>query len=589
MPSLPLAVRLELFSDYQSSDLGKRVSDLAWLSQYVPVSPTVVLPVATLEKILISAHGVLQLQTLLKRNKKPETIQADIHRFFDSLQIPKSIVTLVHTEYADYFKRQPVRIQPSSDQFSATVRTAQGEVEVLLAIKRLWSELVFAACKSKTVKNSLAPTGILIQAVPEAKIGGYIASHHIGGLHKSCIVISAGKTRGQIQESAPEQYQVDIRSMAVVVRPTQKQLPRAAKQPQLTLLSDGECRQLTNLAAPAFRQSLQPMAFQWHKTTSGFVFSELLNPNSQKLKHSSALPRAISATKLFVTSNSITKLAAAAPLVDGLGPIYSQYLVHSSGIHPLGALRHPEALAVLKQNIRRSLFELATTKPGAPIFYTLYSANPELRKQLLYSETEEPLASELGNISGSEFLLSFPRWLKFELETLKELITESPMNLQVILPEIKTPEEITRMRTAIRQSGLSSLPSVKIWIEVATPAMVSSLHLFPLENIAGIVLNINHLLPRTTGLTPMQLQDPRRADLGQAIAQDACTLLARQLQTHFATVELSVLVVATHLQPMLARKIVGLGWMGISTTPENVLTVRSAVQAAERLIIEHKL
>lgn len=589
MSSLPLAVRLELFSDYQSSNLGKRVTDLAWLFQYVPVPPTVVLPIATLEKILISAHGVLKLQTLLKQNRGTETSQADIHRFFDSLQIPKSIVSLVHAEYADYFKRQPVRILPSSDQFSATIRTVHGEVEVLLTIKQLWSELVFAAYKSKGVKNSIAPAGILIQAVPEAKMSGYIASHHIGGLHKSCVVISAEKVGKRSDSAPPEQYQVDVRSMAVVVRPTQKQLLRAAKHPQLTLLSDADCRQLTNLAAPAFRQSLKPLAFQWQKTPTGFVFSELLNPNSQELKHSSASPRVLSATKLFATSNSITKLAATAPLVDGLGPVYSQYLVHSSGIHPLGALRHPEALSVLKQNIRRSLFELATTKPGSPIFYSLYSANPQLRKQLLYSETEEPLASELGTISGSEFLLSFPRWLNFELETLKELVTESPMNLELILPEIKTPEEIARMRTAIRQSGLSSLPSVKIWIEVATPAMVSSLHLFPLENIAGIVLNINHLLPRLTGLTSMQLQQPRLAELGQAIAQDACTLLARQLQTHFATVEMSVLVVATHLQPMLTRKIVGLGWMGISTTPENVLTVRSAVQTAERLIIEHKL
>ena len=589
MSTLPIVIRLEQFADFSHVNLGDRADELSWLRQFVPVPPTLLVPTDTLERILISDHKVLQLKQLLENDQFSLSIkQRRVADFFAHLLLPQAFISIIHSEYREYFSNTSVRLFSAHSKLGTTQNEVRGEVNVLIAIKTIWCELVLRALKPKTTAPALAPANILIQSIPTARLTGHIASHHLGGIHKSALVVQAQNTTKQ-KSGEIEHYQVDVRSLAVIIRPELTHQLRITQKSSLSLLSDSECRQLATLTSPIIRQKLHPFVLCWCLTKSGFLFYDPLHPSETQERNLAETPQIVSATKVYATSSSISRMAAAIPLVDGVGPISARFLVHGSGLHPIGALRQKSTQTVLKHNIRRALFELVSIKRDLTIFYSFYNAVATQRAKLQLSESEQTLDDDAKEISGAEFLLTFPQWFDFELNTLAEFLKQTPVNLEIIIPEIKTPEEIVLVRKQLNKSGLHKQSSVRLWLEIASPAVVQSLHLFPLDGIAGLVLNLNELLPRMLCVKPAMLKDDNRQQLATAVAQDVCTTLSRQLMHHFDSQSISVVVQIPTVEKALLRKIVSLGWQGVCVQPDQIIEARSEIQTAERLVIDHKL
>jgi hypothetical protein len=591
MSILPIVVRVEQFADFSQANLGDRALDLAWLRQFVSVPPTLLIPADTFDKVLISTHSVLKLQQLIDDDQmSPTSKQKKISEFFTKLLLPQSFITHIHAEYHEYFSSQTVRVFSASSSASSTISEVRGEVNLLIAIKNVWGELLLNSIKQSKKRPQLVSTNILIQAIPITKVVGFVASHHLGGMHKAALVIQAqagaGKKVGDI-----ETYQVDVRSQAIIVRPDIQPQPRNNKKIELSLLSDAECRQLAALSIPIIRQRLRPMVIHWSLTQAGFVFYDLLQPSQTNTSYPAARTQPTSATKVYVASNSIARMSASIPLVDGVGPISARYLVHTSGLHPIGALRNTASQTVLKHNIRRALFELVSVKRDLTILYSLYTATPTQRAKLFLSESERTAETETAMLSGASFLLTFPQWLDFELQTLVEFLKQTPVHLDLVLPEIKTPTEIPLLLKHIQKSGLQKMPNVKIWLEVATPAIAQSLHLFPLDNISGILINLNELLPRLLCVDPAMIRVKKEStqQLATAVIQDLLSGVSKQLLQSFHTQQISVMVLSQIIEPIVVKKIVSLGWQGICVQPSQILETRSYIQNAEKLVIEHKL
>ncbi len=589
MSTLPIVIRLEQFGDFSQVNLGDRAQELSWLHQFVSVPPTLLIPSETLERILISDHKVLHLKKIVENELLSEsTKKRKVAEFFQQLRIPQSLITTIHNEYQTYLSNGSVTLFSAHSNLSSTINEIRGAVALLMAIKSIWGELLLNSLKQKSAHLSLAPSNILIQAIPSATISGHVASHHVGGIHKSALVIQAQKTSGQ-KTSEIEQYQVDVRSQAVIVRPSHPTQPRTTKTPVLTLLSDSECRQLATLSAPIIRQRLHPLVLHWSLTKTGFVFYDPLRPELVNANFLPKTPRTISATKIYTTSSSVARMAASIPLVDGIGPISARFLVHGSGLHPIGALRQKSTQTVLKHNIRGAIFDLVSIKRDLTLFYSFYNAQPSQRAKLLLAESEQTLKTEVGDISGADFLLTFPQWLDFELNTLIEFLKQTPVNLELVIPEIKTPEEITLIRKQVTKSGLHKMPNVRLWLEVTSPAMIQSLHLYPLDGISGLLVNLTELLPHMLCSKSAMLKQGSHSQLAIAIAQDSCTTLSKQLMHHFDSQLIAVVVQTDCIDDALLKKIVSLGWQGVCVQPGQILEARSAIQNAERLVIDHKL
>ncbi len=589
MPALPIVIRLEQFADFSRLNLGDRALDLSWIHQFVSVTPTLLIPADTLEKVLITSHKLLKLQNILADDQLSHaTKHKKISEFFLSLPVPQSLVTTIHAEYHEYFANQPVRLSSANAAIGTKLTEVQGAVNLLLAIKSIWCEQIQNTLKQTRWQLQLVPSGILVQSIPKSKVSGFVASHHLGGIHKSALVIQAQKTSDENIKQI-EEYQVDVRSQAVIMRPDGVYAQKTAKINQLSLLSDSECRQLATLAAPVMRQRLHPLVLSWSLTEKGFVFYDPLQPNQETSHRPKKIARPATATKIFVTSNSITRMATSIALVDGVGPLTARYLVHSSGLHPLGALRHPSTQTVLKHNIRRALFELVSVKRDLTIFYAFYHASPSQRATLFLSESDQSDDPETSNLSGASFLLTFPQWFNFELQTLVEFLKQTPSNLDLVIPEVKTPEEVPQILKLIDKSGIKKLAKIGVWLEVATPATAQSLHLFPLDGVAGLLINLDELLLRSLCLNSATMRKESTRQLATAVAQDLLSTVSRQLLQHFNTQTISVVVSSSIIEEPIIKKIVSLGWQGISVQPDHILETRSMIQNAEKLVVEHKL
>lgn len=587
MPSLPIVLKLSQFADFSSHDFGKSVRELVWLQQYVPVPATLLIPAETLERVLISDHAVLKLKQLLSKQKQTQTSQERaVQSFIQKLVVPEYLIAAIHSEYREYLHNQPVTLRATHQKHHHTIRTVSGAASVLVAIKELWAELLLSANQRRSTAN-LAPAGILIQAASTKAVHGTIASYHLGGIHKSAVVIQAQTSNRSSSEV--EEYQVDIRSLTVVVRPHTNHHYQRQHQPKTSILNDAQCRELAAMCIACFQHKLGPLVLHWSLTESGFVFTEPLHAADKALTTPSKPKRAYSATQVFVTANSVSRMAAAAPLTDGIGPIASRYLVHGAGLHPVGALHHQASRAILKQNIQQTLLQLSQVSQAKSLFYTLYSAPRAQREKLLHAETETALADDLSTVTGAQYLLEFPQWLQFELETISEVANHVQSSLNIVLPDVKTPAELAALQTILAKTALRKQPHVSFWMEVATPAAALGLSAFPLHTMAGIVVSYPLLLQRMSALTPSATKQPEFDELSAIISQNLCSTIAKEVLTHTNGAPPKVLVVTDSVTEFLIRKIVGLGWFGISTQPGDILSLRSTIQAAERLVVDHKL
>ena len=590
MPSLPIVLRLSQCSSYQPSVIGDVTAELTWLQQNVEVTPTLLIPTATLEKTLLAAKAVLKLKELLSDSQLSKSgKQKKLEAFFANLPVPQPLVSMLHHEYEAYLNKSQVQLVAADSKFGVTLGPIKGPVNILLSIKRFWLELLLHAQKNSQKTPNLFPCNILIQAIPKADNSGTIASHHHGGIHKSVVVIRTEVAQGTTAPSPTEEIQVDVRTFAVL-RSAEHNLQYRNKKSVngKRFLSNVQCQELTTHAIPLFRKKLGPLAVRWHLAPSGFVFTEILRSRTanQSIKPQSELP---SATQVFTTANSISKMAAALPLVDGIGPINSSYLVHSAGLHPIETLTQASSKNVLKHNIHRSLFEIVSKKRDCTIFYKLYSADPQTRSAFSKMNSEYTIQSEKGAISGTEFLLTYQNWLQFELETLHEYLAKTPIQLRLILPELKNPEEFETIRKIILKSFLSKLSTTSLWVELTSPAVAHNLRFFSLENIGGLVISLDKLASTMMGVSLAQLASNPTSSFFAAVQYEILTTVSKQLMGFFDATKIPVFVLSNFFSEPLIKKIVSVGWQGVCVGPERIMETRSMIRSAEQLVLESKL
>jgi len=199
----------------------------------------------------------------------------------------------------------------------------------------------------------------------------------------------------------------------------------------------------------------------------------------------------------------------------------------------------------------------------------------ELKGGENYEEVEEnPM---LGYRGASRYITDIETF-KLELAAIKK-VRENYNNLWVMIPFVRTVNELTQTLKIMEAEGLKRSEDFKIWMMVEVPSNIILLEKFLAAGIDGISIGSNDLTQLTLGI------DRDSAKLaGTFDERDEAVMLSLERAIKVSKsmgVTSSICGQAPSVYPELTEKLVEWGITSVSVSPDMIGTTREIIAKAE--------
>ncbi len=176
-----------------------------------------------------------------------------------------------------------------------------------------------------------------------------------------------------------------------------------------------------------------------------------------------------------------------------------------------------------------------------------------------------------------------PAVLALELTAVRQVWDQGHRNLHVMLPFVRTTEELRRCRELVGQSGLLARRGFELWVMAEVPSVLFNLADYAALGVAGISIGSNDLTQLVLG-----------ADRDNEVLADtfderdpAVTAYLRELipRAHALGLRTSICGQAPSVHPEYAELLVRAGIDAISVNVDAVERTRALVASAERRVL----
>ncbi len=268
--------------------------------------------------------------------------------------------------------------------------------------------------------------------------------------------------------------------------------------------------------------------------------------------------------------------------VDGVGLLRAEFIIARMGEHPRSFIktgRQDEYVQRLSEGMRKiaSAFDPRPVVYRATDFKTNEYAN--LTGGDIYEPDEE---NPMIGYRGAARYIREPDLFELELRALEQVREQHP-NLHLMIPFVRTPDEMAQVVKQIDDYGLERHPEqeggFQLWMMVEVPSNVLLLDEFIDCGIDGVSIGSNDLTQLTLGIDRDSERfadtfDERNPAVLRAIEQVITTARRRGITV-------SVCGQGPSEHPDLAQRLVDWGITSISVTPDVIEQTRQLVANAE--------
>ncbi len=292
----------------------------------------------------------------------------------------------------------------------------------------------------------------------------------------------------------------------------------------------------------------------------------------------------LTATPIYLTLSQIDPSQAAAYThTAGIGVCRGADIFSATNIHPKHLLK--DGWSKGESLLVASLQDLCQTLGERPVYYLPYDLDTASATQLTHGDIYEPTNEQnpLIGYRGAYRIANDSSIFEAELRAISTLRRKYGIkNLSILLPLIRSLEEVGPLIRLLSDNQLYASPSFQIWAEIGTPAATSFIAKLPEAGIQGIHLNLDLLA------TLIQGYDPNCAEVDQNLSILHPRVLS-EIQT-FAEVankaKLPIIASAYQLNQSsdAVYEILSRGISAISISPPRFAAVRAWVNQAENKI-----
>ena len=303
--------------------------------------------------------------------------------------------------------------------------------------------------------------------------------------------------------------------------------------------------------------------------------------------------RKLKIKKLHTATNIYTNLAqpeqaakVAKMHVDGIGLLRAEFVIAEIGVHPKQFIKEGKQ-EIFINKLSRELMKFVTPFSPRPVIYraTDFKTN-EYRNLAGGKEFEPHEENPMLGFRGVYRYIANPEVFEMELLAIKKIWQKGYRNLHLMIPFVRVPWELIKIKQIIKKSGLLSYPEFKLWIMVEVPSCALNLEEFIKIGIDGVSIGTNDLTMMLLGVDRDSEEVSRVYDERTPVVLKVFEYIVKTCQKFGITC--SMCGQAPSDYPEIAEKMVRAGITSLSVTPDVIERTRQIVFDVEKKLFHEK-
>lgn len=297
----------------------------------------------------------------------------------------------------------------------------------------------------------------------------------------------------------------------------------------------------------------------------------------------------ITATKIYVNLGE-PELAEkiAAKSVDGVGLLRAEFMIAGIGEHPRAMMESGRADEFIDK-LASGLKKMAQAFYPRQVIYRATDFKTNEYRNLKGGEKYEPQEDNpMIGYRGASRYVKEPDLFRMELAALKKVRNAWGLkNLHLMIPFVRTLEELAEIQEILKAEGLPRTPDFKLWMMVEIPSNIFLIDEFCQSGIDGISIGSNDLTQLILGVDRDSEILASEFDERNPAVVKAIKIAIEKCEEHGLTS--SLCGQAPSVYPEIAEMLVDFGINSISVNPDVIEDVRTIVASAEQKILLRRL
>ncbi|OGM12414.1 phosphoenolpyruvate synthase [Candidatus Woesebacteria bacterium RBG_16_34_12] len=292
------------------------------------------------------------------------------------------------------------------------------------------------------------------------------------------------------------------------------------------------------------------------------------------------------ATRLYINlaephlAKKISKLN-----VDGVGLLRAEFMIANIGIHPKSAIKQKKQSEFIDK-LTKDLTVFCKSFSPRPVVYRATDFKTNEYRSLPGGEAWEPEeANPMLGYRGAYRYIADPEVFNLELKAIKN-VREKYKNLWLMIPFVRSPEELAKVRRIVASEDLFEDITFKFWMMVEIPINVIMIKDFIAVGIDGVSIGSNDLTMLTIGT------DRDNAEVAETFNERSKAIywsLRRVIrECNKKDVSSSICGQAPSSFDDLVIRLIRYGITSISVNPDSIDRVRKVILNAEKDLVSQK-
>ena len=230
--------------------------------------------------------------------------------------------------------------------------------------------------------------------------------------------------------------------------------------------------------------------------TTGEIYlgSKIQEVQSTKYKVlSTASKKLRTATKLYVNLAEPDRAKEVSKMdVDGVGLLRAEFMIAGIGIHPKEAIKRKTQHLFIDKMVSKLTIFCEAFYPRQIVYRSTDFKTNEYRSLEGGKHWEPVEPNPMLGFRGAFRYISDPEVFNLELQAIK-IVRQKYPGLQIMIPFVRSPDELRRVRRLIESQGLFEDPHFKLWMMVEIPVNIIMIEEFIKVGIDGISIGSNDL------------------------------------------------------------------------------------------------
>lgn len=264
--------------------------------------------------------------------------------------------------------------------------------------------------------------------------------------------------------------------------------------------------------------------------------------------------------------------------VDGVGLLRAEFIIAQIGEHPRYMISQGRGDEFVDK-LAAGVTQFAKAFHPRPVIYRTTDFKTNEYRNLKGGEEYEAIEENpMIGYRGCSRYVAEEDIFEMEIDMIKR-VRQQYNNLWIMIPFVRTVEQMAKIIQKLKQEGLSSSSDFKIWMMVEVPSNVFLIDEFIDIGINGVSIGSNDLTQLILGI---DRDNPKLADDFDERNDAVMMALKKVIRTTAKRgVTASICGQAPSVYPELTRKLVKWGITSVSVSPDAIESTRELIAKAE--------